>query len=142
MLFNVEVIKEIKQITKSISAVLNVDVIVVDKKYNIVGGTVNHQGNFRIKYHEIYNKIFNTGEGIVIENPGYNELCKKCHLYKKCPETAEIDCPIKYKKEIIGIISLVGLTEKHKKLMLSKKKDYVIFLERMSELITNKVNDV
>jgi len=142
MLFNAEVQKEIKQITKSISTVLDVEVIIVDNKYNIVGGTAKHQGNIRIKYHEIYRKVLNTGESIIIENPGYNELCKKCHLYKNCPETAEIDCPIKYKKEIIGIISLVGLTKKHKEIMLSKKKDYAMFLERMSGLITNKVNDV
>ena len=142
MLSNIEVKEIIRQITKSISAVLDVEVIVVDRKYNIVGGTATHQGDIRIKYHEIYRKIFNTGETLIIENPGYNKLCEKCQLYKKCPETAEIDCPIRFKKEIIGIISLVGLTKKHKELMLSKKKDYAIFLERMSGLITSKLNDV
>lgn len=142
MLSNIEVKETIRQITKSISAVLDVEVTVVDRKYNIVGGTATHQGDIRIKYHEIYRKIFNTGETLIIENTGYNKLCEKCQLYKKCPETAEIDCPIRFKKEIIGIISLVGLTNKHKELMLSKKKDYAIFLERMSGLITNKLNDV
>jgi sigma-54 dependent transcriptional regulator, acetoin dehydrogenase operon transcriptional activator AcoR len=142
MLFNVEVQETIKQITKSISAVLNVEVIVADKNFNIVGGTAKHQGDYRIDYNGIYSTVLKTGKTIILENPGYNQLCKRCHLYQKCPETMEIDCPIKYNNNIIGIISLVGLTKKHKELLLSKKRDYAVFLERMSELITNKVNDI
>ncbi|KYO66916.1 hypothetical protein [Thermovenabulum gondwanense] len=60
----------------------------------------------------------------------------------KCSETAEIDYPIVLKNEAIGIISIVGLTIKHKEMMLSRKNDYLAFLKGMSELISSKVLEV
>lgn len=142
MLTNSQVKKTIKQVAESIAAVLNVDILIVDKNFKIVGGTAEHQGKYQISNNTVYKHVMSTGMSIVIENPGFNELCKKCGLYENCLETAEIDCPIILNDEVIGIISLVGLTEKHRKMMLSRKEDYLVFLKRMSELIATKTQEV
>ena len=142
MLSNSQVKQTIQQVAKSIAAVLNVEIVIVDKNFKIVGGTAEHQGKYEISNNAIYRHVMSHGEPIIIENPGFNELCKTCRLYRNCPETAEIDCPIILDGEVIGIISLVGLTPKHRELMLSRKEDYLIFLTRMSELIATQALEV
>lgn len=142
MLSNFQVEKTIQQVAKSIAAVLDVEIVIVDKNFKIVGGTAEHQGRYQISNNAIYRHIMLTREPVIIENPGFNKLCKTCKLYKNCPETAEIDYPIIVDNEIVGIISLVGLTAEHRELMLSRKNDYLTFLERMSELIATKASEV
>jgi len=142
MLANLEVQKVIKQVAKAIAAVLDVEIIVVDKNYKIVGGTARHQGNYEISNNAIYKHIFRSGKPMVIESPGFHTLCQGCRLFQKCPETAEIDSPIILQKDIIGIISLVGLTTQHKEMMLSRWDEYLAFLARMGDLIASKVSEV
>ena len=36
-----------------------------------------------------------TGNKVILEEPGFHELCKECKNYQKCPEKAEFDIPIK-----------------------------------------------
>ena len=83
-----------------------------------------------------------TGKRMIIENPGFHPLCKGCKNYRRCPEKAEFDFPIKLDNEIIGILSLVGYTEEHREIMLSRKDDYINFLEIMCQMISTKVSEV
>lgn len=140
MLTDLEVKKTIKQVANSISAVLNVDIMIMDDNFKVVGGTAKHPDKYFIS--SVYRHIMKTGEPTVIENPGFNRLCKSCKLYEKCPEAAEFDCPIVLNNEVIGVISLVGYTDEHKDMMLSRKNDYMVFLMRMGELISSKVLEV
>ena len=134
------VLKTIQQVGKSIASILNVEIMIMDNKLNKLGGTVNNEKDYYIS--NVYKYIMNTGERIIIENPGFHPLCKGCKKYMKCPEKAEFDFPIKLDDEIIGILSIVGYTEEHKRIMLSRKEDYINFLEVMCQMISTKVSEV
>lgn len=134
------VIQTIQQVAKSIAAVLNVEIMILDNKLNKLGGTVGSEKNFYIS--NIYKYLMDTGNKVILEEPGFHELCKECKNYQKCPEKAEFDIPIKIDNQIVGIISLVGYTAEHKKIMLSRKNDYITFLEIMSQMISTKAIEV
>lgn len=134
------VIQTIQQVAKSIAAVLNVEIMIMDNKLNKLGGTVNSEKNYYIS--NVYKYVMDTGNKIVIEEPGFHELCKKCKNYQNCPEKSEFDIPINIDGKIEGIISLVGYTIEQKKIMLSRKNDYITFLEIMSQMISTKAIEV
>ncbi len=134
------VIQTIQQVAKSIAAILNVEIMIMDNKLNKLGGTVNSEKNYYIS--NVYKYVMDTGNKIIIEEPGFYELCKGCKNYQSCPEKAEFDIPIKIGGKIEGIISLVGYTIEHKKIMLSRKNDYIAFLEIMSQMISTKAIEV
>lgn len=134
------VLKTIQQVAKSIASILNVEIMIMDNKLNKLGGTVNNERKFYIS--NIYKYVMETGEKIIIENPGFHPLCKGCKNYRNCPEKAEFDFPIKLDDKIIGILSLVGYTEEHRNIMLSRKEDYINFLEIMCQMISTKASEV
>lgn len=134
------VIQTIQQVAKSIAAILNVEIMIMDNKLNKLGGTVNSEKIYYIS--NVYKYVMDTGNKIIIEEPGFHELCRKCKNYQSCPEKTEFDVPIKIGGKIMGIISLVGYTLEHKKIMLSRKNDYITFLEIMSEMISTKAIEV
>ncbi|HAQ41158.1 MAG TPA: hypothetical protein DCM73_10220 [Clostridiales bacterium] len=140
MLNDPAVIQTIQQVAKSIASVLNVEIMIMDNKFSKLGGTINNEKNYYIS--NVYKHIMDTGEQIIIENPGYHDLCKNCKYYKCCPEKAEFDFPIKMDDEILGILSLVGYTDGHKENMLSRKHDYIKFLEVMCQMISTKAAEV
>lgn len=140
MLSNPKLKNTIQQVGKSIAAVLNVEIMIMDDKFTIVGGTAQNQGIYRVS--NVYKYLMKTQKPVIIEKPGFHELCEGCALYRKCPEIAEIDSPIVLNGRSIGVISLVGYTEEHKKIMLSRKEDYLVFLTRMSEMISSKALEV
>jgi len=142
VLADASVRKVIQQVALSIAAVLDVPITVVNADFEIVGGTAKHQGSQRITKDYIVQHVVKTKEPIIVENPGFHCLCQSCDLYQRCPETAEIDCPIILNENVIGIISLVGLTKDDKTVMLARKDEYLTFLKRMSELISSKVAEV
>ncbi len=140
MLNEPAVINTIQQVAKSIAAVLNVEIMIMDNRLNLLGGTVNNEKNYYMS--NIYRYVMDTGEKIIIDAPGFHRLCENCKNYKCCPEKAEFDFPIKINEETIGILSLVGYTEEHKKIMLSRKDDYIKFLEVMCQMISTKALEV
>lgn len=130
----------IQQVANSIASVLNVEIMIMDNKFNIVGGTAQRKGQYNVS--NVYRYLMESQKPIIIEEPGFHELCEGCLLYKNCPEIVEIDSPIILNEKSIGVISLVGYTIEHKEIMLSRKEDYLVFLTRMSEMISSKVSEV
>lgn len=130
----------IQQVAQSIAAVLNVDIMILDNNFKVVGGTVKNQNKYFIS--NVYKYIMSTGKPVIIEEPGFNDLCKGCKKHGNCPELVEFDYPIKFEEKTIGILSLVGYTVEYKEKMIARKNEYMIFLERMCEMISTKVLEV
>ena len=74
VLTNPKVKQTIQQVAKSIAAVLNVEIVIVNENFKIVGGTAEHQGKYQITNNSIFKHVLTTGKPIIIENPGFNEL--------------------------------------------------------------------
>lgn len=145
MLYSLIDIQEyVLKLAELIAEVLRVDVEIVDKNLNRIAGT----GRYKLvkavaKDREsfIQMKTIETGKKIVVENPGFNRLCKECPKKNSCIEKFECTTPISIEEEIIGVISLICFTENQKKVILDKFKEYTDFLDHISELISVKVKE-
>jgi sigma-54 dependent transcriptional regulator, acetoin dehydrogenase operon transcriptional activator AcoR len=131
----------VQEIIETMSTVLEVEITVVDRDLERIAGT----GIFRSQIGEhipnsyILNKVIQTGQHHIIEDPGKNELCKGCQYYHRCSETAVIDLPIVLENNIIGAMALVSFDEVTRKRLLQKKNSLLLFIKDFSKLITSKV---
>jgi len=131
----------VQQIIEALSTVLEVEITVVDKDLERIAGT----GKFRSKIGNkipntyILNKVIQTGQHHIIEDPGRNKLCKGCPDSHRCPETAVIDLPIVLENNIIGAMALVSFDEVTRKKLLQKKNKLLLFIKHFSQLISSKV---
>lgn len=140
LLTNKEVKGVIKDVVKSISATLDVDIMVIDNNKNIVGGTVKKEEDFFVSC--VFDYIENTKELIVINNPGKNNLCKNCKHYQNCKELIEINAPIILDNMFLGIISITTYNKNSHNNIINKLDDYSLFLMHMCGLISSKVEEV
>lgn len=124
-----------------LSELLKVDVEIVDKKLVRIAGTGEYKNliNENIKNAgNIYKKVLETGKSQVIENPGENELCIDCKMYKTCIEKFEMCVPIKMDDEILGIIGLICFKEEQKIYITENLDIYSSFLEQIADFISAK----
>jgi len=133
----------VQQIVEAMSAVLGVEITVIDKYRERIAGT----GRFR---QEIGNKIPNSfilskalrnRTYYIIDNPGENVLCKDCLNYKHCIETAIIVLPISSQQDLFGAMCLVAFDEKQRRKLLMEKQNLLSFITYFSELISSKARE-
>lgn len=131
----------ILQVAEAITAALEIDTEIVDDSLRIIGGT----GRYRTKI-GTFEEQGNTASGLI-----YSKLLKLgtdyvCRDAKNDPEyravegeLAEICCPIKHNGEVLGLIGLVAFEEEQRKKIEEKTETYLLFLNRMAELIASKL---
>lgn len=124
-----------------LSQILKVDVEIVDKELTRIAGT----GEYRNLINEsienegnVYRRVLKTGISQIIENPGINELCVACKMYRSCIEKFEMCVPIKMDNEILGVIGLICFKEEQKNYLIENLDIYKSFLEQIAELIGAK----
>ena len=132
------------KLAELIAEVLRVDVEIVDKDLIRVVGTGRYD-NLTGKSLEgeclIYGRVIDSGKKLVLENPGFHRFCTDCRKRNYCGEKFECCTPVIVDKEVIGVISLICITDEQKKVILTKFKEYTDFLDRMSELIASKAKE-
>jgi transcriptional regulator with PAS, ATPase and Fis domain len=137
-------IKEtVQSVAEAISAALNMEICIVNRDIVVVGGTARYKNLIGkvLETNCIYKKVFETGQRIIITNPGFNNVCKPCELYQKCPEKVEINCPIFVDGEAVGIIGLESYDEDKAKEMIRNKDTLFTFIKRMAELIVSNAKE-
>lgn len=131
----------VQKYAEVIAQVSGVDVEVVDKKLYRVAGTGLYAGDVNQDMSSegyVYKHLLNTGETMVIYNPGEDFLCSNCPNSRNCQETIEISMPIKVHEEIIGIIGLVGSSKDQRDLILQNEKLYLEFVNQIAYFIAAK----
>ncbi|MGL4572557.1 MAG: sigma-54 interaction domain-containing protein [Clostridium sp.] len=132
----------VNKYAKLLSNILKLDVEIVDYKMQRVAGTGIYKDGVGENIESagyVYKESMITGEAKVIENPGYNDLCKSCSNSGDCKEFMEICVPIKYERAIFGVIGLVCSTEEQKEHLISSFDTIMSFLEQISEFIAIKL---
>ncbi|SDL13279.1 sigma-54-dependent Fis family transcriptional regulator [Natronincola ferrireducens] len=131
----------VQKYAEVIAQVSGVDVEVVDKKLYRVAGTGLYAGDINQDMSSegyVYKHLLNTGETMIIYNPGEDSLCSNCPNSSNCQETIEISMPIKVHEEIIGIIGLVGSSKEQRDLILQNEKLYLEFVNQIADFIAAK----
>jgi transcriptional regulator with PAS, ATPase and Fis domain len=133
----------VQNIAKVIASILNIEVCIVDEDLLVIGGTAKYKkliGNI-LQTSFAYKSVIKSKKHLVMTNPGENEICIPCELYKKCPEMAEMDCPIIIDDKVIGIVSLVAFNEEQFKQFMGKKDNLFSFIQGLIDLIISKVKE-
>lgn len=79
----------VQQVAEAVAAVLKVEVEIADEHLMRVADTGKAQMNvLRTMAGEdhVYQSALRTGEPLIIQNPGFNEICKPCMHYGNCRE--------------------------------------------------------
>ncbi|MCT4583956.1 MAG: sigma 54-interacting transcriptional regulator [Peptostreptococcaceae bacterium] len=141
-MFDLISIKEdIQNIAEAIALALKVDVTIVD--YNLIRiagtGIYNESLLKNVDKSSAFGYSLKEKKSFIIENPKIDSICQNCGSKAFCKEFAEVCSPIYYDEEILGVIGLVALCAKQKQELISNKKELMVFLKKMGELISSKI---
>lgn len=133
----IDVKKSVQKVAEAISAVLNIDVTIIDENYTRIASTGLHKANIgkRIPYKCLFESVAQNGKPEYNARTNLNEKCKSCSAKKTCREIATLGYPIILHKKVIGVIGINAYKENQKKYIERNYKNLVIFLERLSALI-------
>ena len=131
----------VQQTADAIAAALKIEVEIADADLRRVAGTGKYKSQCGGQMDDgfVYRHVMTTGKPVIIDNPGYNELCQPCPCRGKCLEYAEVAIPIRLEDQIIGAIGLVCFDEEQTKRLMDNKQSLLLFLEKMAELLVGKV---
>jgi len=129
----------IEQVVEAIAAVHELDVTIIDSNLKRIAGTGMYKTNFNInpmKGCATEQVIESKKPLVIIEKPG--EPCFKCALKGNCPEKAIILQPI---MAVAGVIGLIAFDDKQKNTILKQKEKLLLYVEKMSALISSKLRE-
>ncbi len=125
-----------------LSQVLRVDVEITDVDLIRVAATgklKNTIGRDVSKEAVTISHTINSGETLIVKNPGIDDICKLCYKCNSCKEKFEISIPIKNGSEVIGVIGFVCHTEQQKKHVVKNLDAFLYMISQISELVEFKI---
>lgn len=145
MLYHLSDIKStVQQTADAIAAALKIEVEIADADLIRIAGTGKYKSKCGCRMDDgfVFRHVIQTGEPVIIDNPGFNELCEPCACRGNCMEYAEVAIPIRIGDQIIGVIGLVSFDEEQTKRLMDNKQSLLLFLEKMAELLIGKATEI
>lgn len=133
-----------QQVAEAIALALRIDVEIADQNLIRVAGTGGYRegvGKSMDRNGFVYREVLKTGRDLIIDRPGFHELCRPCHRWEKCPEKFEIVCPINAEGRTVGAIGLLCFTDETADWVRSNQDSYRPFLDKMAETIALKLQE-
>ncbi|WP_419955226.1 sigma 54-interacting transcriptional regulator [Neobacillus niacini] len=133
----------VQQIADAIASVLKIEVEIANHQFIRVAGTGEQKNGVLTKMEGdlVYRSAIRTGRPVIIGNPGFEEICKRCQLYQDCPETGEICTPIFYNDISLGVIGLLAFNQEQKQRLFENSEGILEFLNKMSDLLASKLHE-
>ncbi|MBW2611531.1 MAG: sigma 54-interacting transcriptional regulator [Deltaproteobacteria bacterium] len=131
-------------ISEAISAIIELDTVIVDETLMVVAGT----GRFkkRVGYKEedgdlhagyLYGRVITKGKSEIVEDAPNDPLYDPSVQSGPIDELAEICCPIIGHGKTLGVIGMVAVTEEQRQYLLSRKRRFMEFVLRMGQLLAS-----
>ncbi|WP_378955497.1 helix-turn-helix domain-containing protein [Pelosinus sp. sgz500959] len=136
-----EIQSTVQKTAEAISDVLKIEVEIADVNLVRVAGTGQYKeqcGHVMLDGF-VYRHVLNTGNTVVIENPGYHDLCHPCPRRGQCFESAEMASPIMLEGKPVGVIGLVSFDPIQAERLLDNKEWMLQFIVKMAELIAGNL---
>jgi len=133
----------VAQTANIIGGVLELDVLIVDRNLLIIGDSdlASVAEEECIRKDSILAKVMEKGEYIILSSKEDNEGCINCVHRSQCVVEMIIGIPIYYEGKILGSVGIIANTQYDKEKMINNKEHYLRFIDRMIELINNKVKE-
>jgi len=141
MSFLQDIQQTVQRTAEAISDVLKIEVEIADNQLVRVAGTGHYKeqcGHVMLDGF-VYQHVLTTGDTVVIENPGYHELCQPCPRNGNCFENAEMASPILSQGKVVGVIGLVSFDPIQAQRLLENREWMLQFLVKMAELISSNL---
>lgn len=140
MLHHSDVEKTVSYVAKSLSAMMDAEIMILDDKGRVISGTASPEKGYHLSH--IYNYIIQNKELVVVKEPGSSDLCIGCSSYGNCNEMIELASPILVEERCIGIISITCYKEKQRERILERTDSYTDFLLQMCSLLASRAQEV
>ena len=131
--------KTAQHVVSAISSAIGVDVAMIDNDFRLIATSKTFLKKRGRKTNKNYLERVFQRDVAIVSNPGFSELCKGCEFEGNCPETAEVDRTIRYKDQIIGVISMITYTQAGREKLLNNTSELLEFLGEMANLLCNEI---
>ncbi len=133
----------IEQTANIIGGVLELDVLIVDQALQILGDSdlESISQDQCIRKDSILATVIEDREMKVLTSKDDHEGCRACKNKAECNVVMIIAIPIIYRGQVVGSLGVIANSEHDKEKMLSNKANFLKFIDRMLELIINKLDE-
>ncbi len=134
-----------QQMAESISTIIGVEVEVIDDSLSMVAGTADICKNVKKRINCcncICNKVLNNKETVIVNNPGYHDLCAPCEVANGCTVTGKLFYPLlNGLHEAEGVVVFTSKDETQYKHLVEKQDALIMFLDNTTTLAPIKTNE-
>ena len=107
------IVPELKYLANTLSAVLNLDITIVDSSLHRLVGT----GHMKDKVGgssptgSAFSQCIRTGRPLFVEQPRISPVCQECSARESCTEEVEFCIPIRYNSRIVGVLGMCAFSQ-------------------------------
>ncbi|MCY6355827.1 sigma-54 interaction domain-containing protein [Clostridium sp. ZS2-4] len=136
-----EISASVQEVAEAISAVLHVDVTIVDNHLIRIAATGEYKNCIGEKIPEKCLFEFVLAE----KKPNYtdrfvsNHICENCSVKSTCNEFATIGYPIMKGSEVIGVIGINSFRTEQEKIIRENYDSLMVFLEKLSVILLGNI---
>ena len=135
----------LQQVTGAFAGVVDIEIGIISSNLEVIAGS----GYFGKEVGAIYDegcmthKILTSAddEPIFVENTAHAVCCTECEYFEECDVLAFIMRPIFSGDDKIGTISLLALTEQHRRKLLNHYDKMQNFLSKLCNIISISLNE-
>ncbi|MCK8060756.1 MULTISPECIES: sigma-54-dependent Fis family transcriptional regulator [unclassified Fusibacter] len=133
----------VAQTANIIGGVLELDVLIVDRSLRIIGDSdlASVSEEECIRKDSILAKVMAEKEQIILSSKEHNAGCASCLQRNLCMVEMIIGIPIFFESKILGSIGIIANTLYDKEKMINNQENYLKFIDRMIELLTNRLKE-
>lgn len=139
-----EIHQTVQRTAEAIADVLKIEVEIADSNLVRVAGTGQYKEQCGSVMQDgfVYQHVLATGNTVVIENPGYHDLCQPCPRRGICYESGEIASPILLHDKPVGVIGLISFDPVQAKRLMDNREWMLQFVVKMAELIAGNLSAI
>jgi transcriptional regulator with PAS, ATPase and Fis domain len=133
-----------QEISDAISAVLNVDVTIVDHNLIRIAATGNYK-NFigeKLPRDCSFQTIADSKKPQFIRNPNKSDECTNCSSKGSCNEMATLGYPIMDGQDLLGVIGLIAFDLQQKEELYSKYDSLLVFISKLADLLVGNLKSI
>ncbi len=135
----------LQQVTSAFAGVVDIEIGVISRELEVIAGSGYFEKEVGAIYDEgcMTNRILSSpdDDSIFVENTAHAVCCNDCRDANQCDVLAFMMQPISFDGEKIGTISLLALTEQHRRKLLNQYEKMQDFLNKLNNMIYISFNE-
>lgn len=135
----------LQQVTAAFAGVVDIEIGIISADLEVIAGSGYYENEVGSIYDDgcMTHKFMSSAneESILVENTIYAICCSDCDYSGKCQVLAFLMQPIVFNGKKIGTISLLALSEQHRRKLLNQHEKMQNFLNKLCNIIVMSLNE-